>query len=56
MTPRICTVSDGLHPRQFTISNLRSRLENVGEDPLLPVLRDSPDLLNALERLAERFV
>lgn len=47
-------VQPGLTPRQFTIANAIPRLEGLGRDPLLGVLKDKPDLLAALGRLGER--
>jgi len=44
----------GLTPRQFTIENAVPRLQALGYDPLIGVLREKPDLLGALGKLGER--
>ncbi|MBK5257556.1 MAG: DNA ligase D, partial [Vicinamibacteria bacterium] len=48
-------VQAGLTPRQFTITNAIARLESLGHDPLLGVLKERPDLLSALGKLGERI-
>ncbi len=47
-------VTPKLDIRKFTIKNAPARMKKLGEDPLLPVLDVQPDLVAALERLAER--
>lgn len=47
-------VTPKLDIRKFTIKNAPARMQKLGEDPLLPVLDVQPDLVAALERLAER--
>jgi bifunctional non-homologous end joining protein LigD len=47
-------VTPKLDIRKFTIKNAPARMEKLGSDPLLPVLDVQPDLVAALERLAER--
>ena len=42
-------------PRQFNMSNVRSRLDEWTKDPLLGVLQMRPDLSAALARLGERL-
>ena len=44
-----------LDPRLFTIRNAPERMEQLGRDPVAPVLEDKPDLAVALTRLAERL-
>ena len=44
-----------LDPRVFTIRNAPARMEQLGRDPVAPVLDDKPDLAIALTRLAERL-
>ena len=46
-------VQIGLSPRQFTMANAIPRLEKLGGDPLLDVLKEKPDLLGALGKLGE---
>jgi bifunctional non-homologous end joining protein LigD len=48
-------VREGLTPRQFTIANAIPRLEKLGADPLIGVLKEKPDLLGALGKLGERL-
>lgn len=48
-------VRPGLTPRQFTVANAISRLEALGHDPLIGVLKEKPDLLGALGKLGERL-
>jgi bifunctional non-homologous end joining protein LigD len=45
-------VVDGLNPKDYTIRNAIERMEQLGADPVAPVLRDVPDLGGALARLA----
>jgi bifunctional non-homologous end joining protein LigD len=47
-------VTPKLDIRKFTIKNAPARMQKLGTDPLLPVLEVQPDLVAALERLAER--
>ena len=47
-------VREGLTPRQFTMSNAVPRLQALGHDPLIGVLKEKPDLLSALGKLGER--
>jgi bifunctional non-homologous end joining protein LigD len=47
-------VNDRLDPSRHTIRNALSRAERLGDDPLAPVLTDSPDLVGALEKLREQ--
>jgi bifunctional non-homologous end joining protein LigD len=47
-------VTPKLDIRKFTIKNAPARMKKLGKDPLLPVLEETPDLVAALERLAER--
>ncbi len=47
-------VTAKLDIRKFTIKNAPARLEKLGSDPLFPVMEAQPDLVAALERLAER--
>jgi bifunctional non-homologous end joining protein LigD len=44
-----------LDPRAFTIRTAVQRMEQLGSDPVSPVLEDKPDLALALTRLAERL-
>ncbi|MGH7652851.1 MAG: DNA ligase D [Gemmatimonadaceae bacterium] len=46
-------VNNSLDPRTFTIKNAVDRMENLGTDPVLPVMDVKPDLAQVLERLAE---
>lgn len=45
-------VTPSLSPSDFHLGNAVSRLRKLGEDPLLPVLTQTPDLAAALERLS----
>lgn len=47
-------VGPRLDPRRFTIRTLPARMRRLGSDPLRPVLDAAPDLVGALERLAQR--
>ncbi|HXF94658.1 MAG TPA: DNA ligase D [Gemmatimonadales bacterium] len=48
-------VAPGLDIRKFTIKNAPGRMRKLGRDPLLPVLTEKPDLVEALERLQRRM-
>ncbi|HVN38857.1 MAG TPA: DNA ligase D [Myxococcota bacterium] len=48
-------VTARLDPAQFHLRNAPARMRRLGGDPLAPVLRESPDLLVALERLARQM-
>ena len=48
-------VRDGLTPRQFTIVNAVPHLQAKGHDPLIGVLKEKPDLLDALGKLGDRL-
>lgn len=48
-------VKPGLDIGRFTIATLPRRLRSMKDDPLRPVLELEPDLVGALERLAERM-
>jgi bifunctional non-homologous end joining protein LigD len=45
-------VVDGLHPGDFTIRNAMDRMAGLGADPMAAVLRETPDLAGALDRLS----
>jgi bifunctional non-homologous end joining protein LigD len=45
-------VVDGLDPKDYTIRNAIERMEQLGADPVRPVLTETPDLAGALGRLA----
>lgn len=47
-------VNARLDPARFTIRNVPARMRRLGEDPLLPVLSERPDLLAAVDRLRLR--
>lgn len=44
-------VDQSLDPRNFTIKNAVARMEQLGTDPVLPVLSGKPDLGRVLEKL-----
>ncbi|HEY7471418.1 MAG TPA: DNA ligase D [Gemmatimonadota bacterium] len=48
-------VKPGLDMGRFTIATMPKRLRSMKDDPLKPVLELEPDLVSALERLAERM-
>jgi bifunctional non-homologous end joining protein LigD len=45
-------VNESLDPRTFTIANAIGRMEQMGTDPVRPVLENKPDLAQVLEQLA----
>ncbi|MEP6731112.1 MAG: DNA ligase D [bacterium] len=45
-------VDDTLDPRQFTIRNAIERMERLGNDPVLQVLDDVPDLQTVLRKIS----
>jgi hypothetical protein len=47
-------VNRRLDIRRYTIRNAALRMKRLGRDPLRPVLDLKPDLLHALEALAQR--
>ncbi len=48
-------VNRRLDIRRYTIRNARIRMQRLGRDPLRPVLELEPDLMRALQALAERL-
>ncbi len=48
-------ITPKLHNRNFTIVNALKRMEQLGADPVAPVLEMRPDLVHILERLNERI-
>ncbi len=48
-------VDDGLAIADHTLRTVPGRMEELGADPMAPVLELEPDLLGALEKLAGRF-
>ena len=46
-------VNADLDPRNYTIRNALERMEALGEDPVLPVLTEKPNLGKSLGRLAQ---
>ncbi|HKV07809.1 MAG TPA: DNA ligase D [Thermoanaerobaculia bacterium] len=48
-------VSPRLDVRKFDLKTVPKRLRKMGEDPLLPVLGDAPDLARTLELLSKRI-
>jgi bifunctional non-homologous end joining protein LigD len=44
-------VNESLDPRAFTIKTAVERMEQLGHDPVLPVLETKPDLLQVLDNL-----
>ena len=55
MPLRWSEVCEGLLPRQFTIKNALSHLQQMERDPLIDVLSERPDLRGALARLGEQL-
>ena len=55
MPLRAAELSARLDPARFHVRNAVARMKRLGADPLAGVLRDAPDLLGALERLAQRM-
>ncbi|NNF39273.1 MAG: DNA ligase D [Gemmatimonadetes bacterium] len=47
-------VNPDLGPRDFTVRNAPARIAALGSDPLVGILDETPDLLDALERLLKR--
>ena len=45
-------VNDDLDPKNYTIRNALERMESLGEDPVLPVIDEKPNLAKSLERLS----
>ena len=45
-------VDQSLDPRAYTIKTALDRMERLGADPMIPVLTESPDLEQVLQRLA----
>jgi bifunctional non-homologous end joining protein LigD len=45
-------VNESLDPKAFTIKTAIERMEQLGSDPVAPVLEEKPDLGSVLERLA----
>jgi bifunctional non-homologous end joining protein LigD len=49
-------VKKGLNPEKFTIKSVPKRARSLkGGDPMAPLLELGPDLVGALEKLAERM-
>jgi bifunctional non-homologous end joining protein LigD len=48
-------VTAKLNPNKFTIKTAKNRMEKLGEDPVLPVLSEVPDLLAALRQLERQI-
>jgi bifunctional non-homologous end joining protein LigD len=48
-------VNESLDPKTFTIRNAMERMEELGADPVLPVLADKPDLAVVLQRVAAQL-
>ncbi len=48
-------VTPALDVRAFTIHTVPDRMGKLGQDPLLAVLDEKPDLLGALQRLQARL-
>jgi DNA primase len=45
-------VDASLDPKNYTIQNALERMEQLGRDPVLPVLEQRPDLAAILQRLS----
>jgi len=48
-------VNGKLHNSKFTIANALKRMQELGDDPVRPVLDTKPNLMKILERLNERL-
>jgi len=48
-------VTPSLDIRSFTIKNVPERMRGLPSDPLLPVLSETPDLVEALARLQSQL-
>ncbi len=48
-------VNGDLDIKRFTIANVPARFEEMGEDPMRPVMEVKPDLGAVLGRLADRM-
>lgn len=55
MPLRWSEVGPELDPSRFTLRSALARLDQLGDDPVRPVLDRKPDLLGALGRLGERL-
>ena len=49
-------VNDDLDPRNYTIKNALERMEQMGTDPVVPVLTEKPNLAKSLGRLAKLMI
>jgi DNA primase len=48
-------ITPSLDIRAFTIKNVPDRMRGLPSDPLLPVLSETPDLVDALARLQSQL-
>jgi DNA primase len=48
-------VTPALDIRAFTIKNVPDRMRRLPSDPLIPVLSETPDLVDALARLQSQL-